>query len=61
MRELLPNTKILLLSLLPRTGVDYFDRIVEINGRIRRLHDGQNVFYLDMFNQFRGDNAWGGN
>lgn len=60
MRELLPNTKILLISVLPRTGTDYFDRIVGINARIRVLHDGENVFYLDMFNQFRGDDAWGG-
>lgn len=60
LRELLPNTKILLISLLPRTGVEYFDRIVGINARIRQLHDGQSIFYLDMFNRFRGDNDWGG-
>ncbi|XP_037028074.1 platelet-activating factor acetylhydrolase IB subunit beta-like [Bradysia coprophila] len=59
LRELLPNTKILLLGLLPRTGADYFDRIVGINSRLRTLHDGQNIFYLDMFNQFRDNNAWG--
>lgn len=59
LRRQLPNTKILLISILPRTGTAYFDSIVEINRRIRNLHNGQNVFYLDMFDQFRGD-AWGG-
>lgn len=60
LRELLPNTKILLLGLLPRTGSNYFDSIVSINGRLRRLHDGQHIFYLDMFTEFRGGEAWGG-
>lgn len=60
LRRLLPNTKILLLSILPRTGVAYFDSIVGINSRIRNLHDGENIFYLDMFNEFRGDDDWGG-
>lgn len=59
LRKLLPNTKILLIGLLPRTGADYFDRIVGINSRIRNLHNGQNIFYLDMFDEFRGD-SWGG-
>jgi len=58
LRELLPNTKILLVGVLPRTGSDYFDRIVGINARIRTLQDGEHIFYLDMFNEFRGD-SWG--
>lgn len=59
LRELLPNTKILLVGVLPRTGADYFDRIVGINARIRNLHDGQNIYFLDMFDEFRSD-SWGG-
>jgi len=56
-RQLLPNTKILLLGILPRTGADQFQRITEINAIVSRLHDGFRIFYLDMFQQF--STSWG--
>lgn len=58
LRRLLPHTKVLLLGILPRDGVTNFDRIVDINRRISRVHDGRNVFFLNMFDTFRGD-VWG--
>lgn len=54
----LPNTRILFLSVLPRNGVANFDNIVAINSIIETYHDGQNVFYLDLFNDFASD-VWG--
>lgn len=52
------STKILLLSLLHRTGADYFDRIVGINAGIRRLHYGQSIILLKHVRpKFRGGNA----
>lgn len=59
LRTKLPNTKILLLGILPRSGAASFDRIVTINSIISNYHDGQYVFFLDMFEQFRSD-VWGG-
>lgn len=59
LRQQLPNTRILLLGILPRTGAGNFDRITAINTIISGLHDGQYVHYLDMFNQFSSD-VWGG-
>jgi len=58
LRHQLPNTKVLLLGILPRNGVTNFDRIVEINRSIGRLHDGENIFFLDMFDTFSSD-VWG--
>lgn len=59
LRQQLPNTKILLLGILPRTGAGNFDRICAINTIISALNDGQNVHYLNMFYQFTSD-VWGG-
>lgn len=59
LRQQLPNTRILLLGILPRTGAGNFDRITAINTIIGGLHDGQYVHYLDMFNAFSSD-VWGG-
>ncbi|KAJ6642054.1 Platelet-activating factor acetylhydrolase IB subunit alpha2 [Pseudolycoriella hygida] len=58
LRFLLPNTKIILLGILPRQGVPYFDRITKINNKLQTLHDGRHIFFLDMFEQFKGA-AWG--
>lgn len=59
LRQQLPNTRILLLGIMPRTGVANFDRITAINTIISGLHDGQYVHFLDMFTQFSSD-VWGG-
>lgn len=59
LRQQLPKTKILLLGILPRTGVTNFDQIVKINENISRSHDGKNMFFLDMFNKFSSE-VWGG-
>jgi len=59
LREQLPRTKILLLGILPRSGVLLYDRISAINSIIQSLHDGQNVFFLNMFDQFRIGGEWG--
>lgn len=32
-----------------------FDDIVTVNTMIRGMHDGENIFFLDMFHQFRTD------
>jgi len=62
-RQMLPNTKILLLSVLPASpgagdGLWMFPRVYEVNMRIRYLSDEQNVFYFDMFDEFRAS-TWG--
>lgn len=54
----LPNTRILLLSILPRNGVANYDKIKTINSLIAQFRDGQNVFYLDIFDKFTGS-IWG--
>ena len=50
-----PETKVLLLGVFPR-GVDPFDEKrlnnIAINQRIRRLHDGDRVHYLDIGSTF---------
>ncbi len=57
-RTQLPDTRILLVSILPRNGVEIFDNIVAINSIIETYHDGQQVFYLDIFDEFTGA-TWG--
>ncbi len=47
----MPNTKILLLGILPVP--DPFDKIVKItNALISKFNDNKHVFYLDMSNSF---------
>ncbi|XP_037039005.1 platelet-activating factor acetylhydrolase IB subunit beta homolog isoform X2 [Bradysia coprophila] len=58
LRTRLPNTRILLVSVLPRNGVANFDNISAINSLIAQYHNGQYVFYLDIFNEFTGP-VWG--
>ena len=48
LRQKLPQTKILLLGILPRQN-DYFTaRIARINAIIAQLEDGKNVRYMDL-------------
>ena len=54
-RTKLPQTKILLLAIFPRGELpDHPQRaqVAEINSRIKRLHDGQHVHYLDLGARF---------
>lgn len=50
MRKDFPDAKILLLAVFPRGAADNPARSIigEINERIAKLHDGKNVFYLDI-------------
>lgn len=58
LRTLLPNTRILLLSVLPRNGVANFNNIVALNAIIETYRDEEHVYYLDMFDDFASD-VWG--
>jgi len=56
-RSMLPNTKVLLLSVLPRTGEANFAKIANINIFISKFHDGVNVFYQNIFDNMA--QSWG--
>lgn len=53
LREKLPNTKILLLGLLPRQNTNFTNRTLRINSMIKTLDDGQGVRFLDMSDKFQ--------
>ena len=55
--ERLPNSKILLLGVLPRNDATQFTRVADINIKISKFHDGNRVHFLDMFDQFA--TGWG--
>jgi lysophospholipase L1-like esterase len=46
-----PAAKVVLLSLLPRAAWEEV-LILGVNRRLKRLHNGRNVFYLDIFSAF---------
>lgn len=48
LRAKLPQTKILLLGLLPRQNEWFSGRVSHINAIIAKLDDGKTVYYLDM-------------
>ncbi len=54
LRKDFPNAKILLLAVFPRgnPGDPVRDKIAEINQLIKKLDDGQHVFYLDIGPKF---------
>jgi lysophospholipase L1-like esterase len=54
LRAKLPDAKILLLAVFPRGGKDTMARaqVHEVNTLIAPLHDGKNVFYLDIGPKF---------
>lgn len=56
-RESLPNTHILLLSILPRTGTEKYFKIAQTNIYISKFHNGANVWYQNIFDQF--GEVWG--
>ena len=51
-RKKLPDTKILLLGLLPRQNEYFCNRIIHINSLISKLDDGKTVRFLDMGAKF---------
>ncbi|CAG7830841.1 unnamed protein product, partial [Allacma fusca] len=50
--ERLPNSKILLLGVLPRQNATFFETIADINIKISKFHDGNRIHFLDMWHQF---------
>jgi lysophospholipase L1-like esterase len=54
MRNDFPNAKILLLGIFPRANPADAVRqtVLEVNPIIAKLHDGKNVFYLDIGSKF---------
>jgi lysophospholipase L1-like esterase len=53
LREKLPNTKILLLGVLPRQNTWFSGRAKNINAIIKNLDDGKTVRFLDMSDKFQ--------
>jgi lysophospholipase L1-like esterase len=53
LRQKLPQTKILLLGLLPRQNTWFSGRTAKINSIIAKLDDGKSVRFLDMSSQFQ--------
>ncbi len=53
LRQKLPDTKILLLGLLPRENTYFTGRTMHINKLIEPLADGKTIRFLDMTKQFQ--------
>jgi lysophospholipase L1-like esterase len=51
-RTKLPNTRILLLSLLPRESPWLVERCENINEAIEKFHDNNWIYFLDVFHDF---------
>ena len=57
-RTKLPQTKVLLLGIFPREtapDADYRVKMAEANKLLANLDDGQNVFFLDISEEFLND------
>jgi lysophospholipase L1-like esterase len=52
-----PNVRILLLSILPRNGEANYLKIAQINIYISKFHNGNNVWYQNIFDNF--GEVWG--
>jgi N-acetylglucosamine-6-sulfatase len=52
LRAKLPETKILLLAMLPRTPLELDNKVHRSNAIIAKNGDDQHVFYLDMRSSF---------
>jgi len=48
----LPNTKILLLAIIPRMPLNIDNKIIRVNLLIAKNADNMHVFYLDMGSHF---------
>lgn len=61
LRRRLPNMKILLLGILPRTDAAWTERTANINNIIRQLDNGNTIRFLDMRDHFykgNGEFVW---
>lgn len=59
LRSKLPETKILLLAIFPR-GESFNNqrgKILQVNQVLRKLHDNENVFFLDIGHRFMGEDG----
>lgn len=55
LRQKLPDSKVLLLGIFPRSpraGTEARDKIKDVNARIAKLDDGKNIRYLDIGDRF---------
>ena len=52
----MPNTKIILLGVLPRNG-DWCSRVRELNVLIEKFGNNKNVFWLNMWNSFASNDC----
>ncbi|CAG7727301.1 unnamed protein product [Allacma fusca] len=48
----LPNSKLLLLGVLPKNDAYWFQLVADINIKISKFHDGNRVHFLDMWHKF---------
>lgn len=59
LREKLPNTKVVVLGIFPRS--EYFTpqrgKLTQVNQVLQKLDDGKNVFYLDIGHRFLDDSG----
>lgn len=51
----LPNTKVAVLSILPRRGKDLCEKIVENNAQIKNLTNKYEYTYVDLYESFTED------
>ncbi|KAL1489762.1 hypothetical protein ABEB36_013697 [Hypothenemus hampei] len=49
----IPNTKILLLGILPRDGATTEEQVSQVNTLISQFQDNSKIYYLDMSPQFQ--------
>jgi lysophospholipase L1-like esterase len=49
----MPNTKVILLALLPRDSLH--DKVRQVNEAIKTLNNDKNVFFLDMWSAYETD------
>ena len=56
----LPQSKLLLLGIFPRGARDndpFRKKIATVNTELVKLHDGQKTFYLEIWEQFLGEDS----
>ncbi|CAG2166218.1 unnamed protein product [Oppiella nova] len=49
----MPNTKVILLGILPRDSLH--DKVKQVNEMIKKLNNDKNVFFLDMWSAYETD------
>ncbi len=48
----LPNTKVVVNSILPRRGVEYYQKIINNNNKIKALAEAYGYTYVDLYPNF---------